>query len=314
MLAKNDKIYIAGHGGLVGSAIVRSFKAAGYTNLILKTREELDLLNQNAVTEFFKSEQPQYVVLAAAKVGGIAANMSSPADFLYENLQIETNVIWQAHLFGVKKLLFLASSCIYPRECPQPMKEDYLLSGKLESTNEGYALAKISGLKLCEYIYQQFGKDFISCMPTNIYGPGDHFDSTSTHVIPALIRRIHEAKINNSPEAIIWGSGLARREFLHVDDLATAVLWLMESYDQKEFLNVGIGIDVSIKELALAIKEVVGYKGQLVFDTSKPDGMPKKLLDVNKINKLGWHYNISFDEGLRQTYKWFLDNVVSDKE
>lgn len=307
---KNSKIYIAGHEGLVGSAILRKFKKEGFLNLVLTTRPELDLLNQGAVDDFMAKEKPEYVILAAARVGGIKANMTYPADFLYENLQIQNNVIWAALKNDVKKLLFLGSSCIYPRAGAQPMKEEYFMDGKVEPTNEGYALAKIAGIKLCEKIFKQYGKCFISCMPTNIYGSGDNFDLESSHVIPALIRRLHEAKINGAGEAVIWGSGASRREFLHVDDLADAVFWLMQNYEQKEFLNIGTGEDVSIKELAFLLKEILGYGGQLVFDATKPDGMPKKLLDVSKINALGWKHKIDLKEGLAATYEWFLNNKI----
>lgn len=306
MLNKNSKIYVAGHGGMVGSAIVRKLRANGFENLILKTRDELDLLNQSDVKKFFFKENPEYVILSAAKVGGIKANMQYPADFLYENLEIQNNIIWQSHLNEVKKLLFLGSSCIYPRNCPQPMKEEYFLDGKPEATNEGYALAKIAGMKLCEKIYNQYGDNFISCMPTNIYGENDNFDLESSHVIPALIRRMHEAKKNKLSKVVIWGSGNSRREFLYVDDLADAVVWLMYNYNDKNFVNVGSGKDISIKELAYQIKEVVGYEGELFFDTSKPDGMPKKLLDVKKINDLGWRYSCNLPDGIYKTYQFFL--------
>lgn len=308
MMSKNSKIYIAGHRGMVGSAIVKKFKKEDFNNLILKTRKELNLLNQSDVELFFEKEKPEYVILVAAKVGGIKANMTYPADFLYENLQIQNNVIWSALQSNVKKLLFLGSSCIYPRNCPQPMKEEYFLDGKLEPTNEGYSLAKIAGIKLCEKIYDQYGKNFISCMPTNIYGEGDNFDLESSHVIPALIQRIHKAKIKKIPEVIIWGSGKSRREFLYIDDLADAIFWLMQNYNEKEFLNIGTAEDVFVKELAFKIKKIVGYAGNLVFDKTKPDGMPKKLLDVNKMDKLGWKYKISLEEGLEKSYKWFLEN------
>ncbi|MBS8122116.1 GDP-L-fucose synthase family protein [Candidatus Vampirococcus lugosii] len=302
---KNSKIYIAGHTGLVGGAIVKKLKELGYNNLILKTRQELDLLNQKAVYDFYKKEKPEFVINSAAKVGGIKVNMNYPANFLFENLQMQNNIIWGAHLYDVKKLLFLGSSCIYPRGCPQPMKEGYFLDGKVEPTNEGYALAKITGIKLCEKINEQFGKNFISCMPTNIYGPGDNFDPETSHVIPGLIRRIHEAKENNINEVIVWGTGKSRREFLYVDDLAEACIWMLENYNKKEFLNIGTGDDISIKELAYVIKNLVGYNGNLKFDATKPDGMPKKLLDVSKINNLGWKYKTNFINGLEKTYKGF---------
>jgi GDP-L-fucose synthase len=304
-MERNSSIYIAGHKGMVGSAIVRELERIGCSNLILRTRDELDLTNQSAVTEFLKKEHPEYVILAAAKVGGIGANSSFPADFLFENLQIQNNVIWSAHLSGVKKLLFLGSSCIYPRNCPQPMKEEFLLDGKPEPTNEGYAIAKISGLKLCEKIYEQYGDKFISCMPTNIYGYNDNFDEKSSHVIPSLMQKMHLAKKNNDPKVIIWGSGETKREFLFVDDLAKAIVWLMNNYEDKEFVNIGTGIDISIKELANLLKDIVGYKGELIFDTTKPDGMPRKLLDVSKINNLGWKYSTELSDGLKDTYEWY---------
>lgn len=307
---KTDKIYIAGHRGLVGSAIVRKLEFEGFTNLIVKTHKELDLTDSKAVELIFETERPEYVILAAARVGGIKANMTYPTEFLYENLQIQNNVMWSALKFKTKKLLFLGSSCIYPRNCKQPMREEYFFEGAPEPTNEAYAIAKIAGMKLCEYIHVEHGLKFISCMPTNIYGEGDNFDTTSSHVIPALIRRMHEAKLVKKPEVVIWGTGNSRREFLHANDLADAVLWLMENYEDKEFLNVGTGSDISIKELAELIKDVVGYEGSLIFDDSKPDGMPKKLLDVDKLHKLGWHHNISFEDGLKQTYNWFVEEAT----
>lgn len=308
-MEKNSKIYIAGHMGMVGSAVRRKLEKDKFNNLILKTREELDLFNQQSVNNFFKKEKPEYVIVCAAKVGGIKANIDYPADFLYENLEIQNNLIWQAHLSNVKKLFFLGSSCIYPRECPQPMEESYFMSGKVEPTNEGYAIAKIAGMKLCEKIFEQYKQVFISCMPTNIYGEGDNFDLNSSHVVPALIKRMHEAKLNNLSEVVIWGSGESKRELLYVDDLADAILWLMLNYNEKQFLNIGTGEDVSIKELAFTIKKVVGYEESLVFDKTKPDGMPRKLLDVSKINKLGWKHKISLNEGLKKTYNYFLKNI-----
>jgi GDP-L-fucose synthase len=307
---KTAKIYIAGHTGLVGSAITKRLRDAGYNNLLLRTHRELDLMDQAAVRAFFKEEKPEYVIDSAAKVGGIKANMTYPAEFLYENLQIQNNLIWSAKEAGVKKFLFLGSSCIYPRDCPQPMKEEYFMQGRPEPTNEAYAYAKISGMKLCEYIYDEFEMDFTSCMPTNIYGEHDNFDPETSHVIPSLIHRMHEAKVNNLPEVVIWGTGTSRREFLHVDDLADAVVWLLENYDQKQFLNIGTGEDISIKELAETIKDLVGYEGKLVFDATKPDGMPKKLLDVSRLHETGWRHKISFDEGLQRTYKWYLKEVA----
>lgn len=303
---KNATIYIAWHTGLVWGAIRKKLEEEWYTKLILKTRQELDLLDQQAVSHFYKTEKPEYVIICAARVGGIKANMTYPADFLYENLQIQNNLIRGAHLGGVKKLLFLWSSCIYPRECLQPMKEEYFMDGKCEPTNEGYAIAKIAGLKMCEYIYTQYNKQFISCMPTNIYGPGDNFDPEHSHVIPGLIRRMHEAKLNFQSEVVIWWSGNSRREFLYVEDLAQACVWLMNNYSDKQFLNIGTGEDIGIKELAYTIRDIVWYTGELVFDTSKPDGMPKKLLDVTKIQKAWWQHNTELIFWLKQAYQFFL--------
>lgn len=303
---KNSKIYVAGHAGMVGSAVVKKLKKYGYNNLILRTKEQLDLLDQRAVDNFFKKEKPEYVILCAAKVGGIKANITYSADFLYENLQIQNNVIWTALKYNVKKLLFLGSSCIYPRNCPQPMKEEYFMTGKPEPTNEGYALAKICGMKLCEKIHEQYGKFFISCMPTNIYGENDNFNVETSHVIPALMKRMREAKIKNTPEVIIWGTGKSRREFMCVDDLADAIIWMLKTYDEKGFLNIGTGKDISIKNLAYLMKKITGYKGKLVFDKTKPDGMPKKLLDISKIKKLGFRTEIPLEKGLKEMYKYFL--------
>lgn len=302
------KIYVAGHKGLVGSAIVRALQNKGYKNILLRTRAELDLQDQTAVKQFFDSEKPDYVIDSAAKVGGIKANMTYPAEFLYENLQIQNNLIWSAKESGVRKFLFLGSSCIYPRDSPQPMKEEYFSKGSPEPTNEAYAYAKIAGMKLCEYINQEFNLDFTSCMPTNIYGENDNFDPETSHVIPSLIHRMHTAKVENMPEVIIWGTGVSRREFLHVNDLADAVIWLLTNYSNKQFLNIGTGEDISIKELALKIKDLVGYEGELVFDATKPDGMPKKLLDVTKLHDAGWQHRIDFEEGLSRTYNWYLAN------
>jgi len=304
-MEKDAKIYIAGHAGMVGSAVERALRSDGYENLIVRSREALDLFNQETVYQFFETERPEYVVLSAARVGGIKANMEHPADFLYENLQIQNNVIWAAHQYNVKKLLFLGSSCIYPKNAPQPMKEGYLLDGKPEPTNEGYALAKIAGIKLCEKIYSQYDQKFISCMPTNIYGEGDNFNEESSHVIPALIRRMHEAKIKNFKDVVIWGSGETKREFLYVDDLAQAILFLMKEYEERDFVNVGTGVDIAIKELAYIIKGIVQFPGNLVFDDTKPDGMPRKLLDVEKIHQLGWRHSIELEEGVRKAYQWF---------
>lgn len=307
---KNKKLYLAGHRGLVGSAIHRKLQTGGYDNVLTRTHAKLDLLDQKRVRAFFEKEKPTYVILAAARVGGIKANSTYPADFLYQNLQIQNNVIWAAHECGVEKLMFLGSSCIYPRLAPQPMKEEYFLDGKPEPTNEGYALAKIAGLKLCEKIYEQYDKKFISCMPTNLYGYGDHFDPETAHVIPALMGRMHHAKIKQDPEFVVWGDGTARREFLYVDDLAEAVVFLMENYNDKMFVNVGTGEDISIREVAEEIKKVVDYKGNLVFDTTKPNGMPRKLLDVSKISNLGWKYSVSLSEGLKRTYEYYKNHVL----
>lgn len=307
MLNKKAKIYIAGHRGMIGSSIIHKYQSEGYTNLLFKTRQELDLLDQKAVNIFFSEEKPEYVIVSAARVGGIKDNMTHQADFIYENTQIQNNIIWSAHQHNVKKLLFLGSSCIYPRNCPQPMKETYFMEGKVESTNEGYAIAKIVGMKLCEKIYEQYGQCFISCMPTNAYGPNDNFTDDNAHVIPSLIRRIHQAKVKNDQKVIIWGSGNSRREFLYVDDLADAIFFLMNAYNNKEFINVGTGEDISIRDLAFLIKDIVGYKGKLVFDTRKPDGMPKKLLDVSKITNIGWRYKTSFQQGLKKTYIHFMN-------
>lgn len=299
---------------MVGSSIVRRFQKEGYNNLLLKTRQEVDLINQKAVEDFFEKEKPEYVILSAARVGGIKANMTYPADFLYENTQIQNNIIWAAHNHNVKKLLFLGSACIYPRVCPQPMKEEYFMTGPLEPTNEGYSIAKIAGMKLCDMIYEQFGQCFISCMPNNIYGSHDHFNSVASHVLPALVSRIHAAKKENIAEVVIWGSGKSRREFLYVDDLADAVYWMMHNYEKKEFVNVGTGTDISIKELAFMIKDLVGYEGKLVFDTTKPDGMPQRLADVSKLNELGWKSKTPFEKGLKDTYQWFLDNYEKNEK
>ncbi|ADE35625.1 GDP-L-fucose synthase [Methanohalophilus mahii] len=310
-MEKTEKIYIAGHRGMVGSAIKRNLESKGYTNLICLTHSELDLTDQQAVNEFFESEKPEYVFLAAAKVGGILANSTYPAEFIYDNLMIEANIIHAAHIYGVKKLLFLGSSCIYPKFAPQPMKEEYLLTGELESTNEAYAVAKIAGIRLCKHYNQQYGTNFISVMPTNLYGPNDNFDLETSHVMPALIRKFHEAKINNESKVTIWGSGSPKREFLHVDDMADACIYLMENYDYAdigEFVNIGVGKDLSIKELAELIKDVVGYEGDIVYDSSKPDGTPRKLLDVSKLNGLGWTSSIGLKEGIKATYRWYVGN------
>ena len=307
-MEKDAKIYVAGHRGLVGSAIIKKLKKEGYNNLVYRTSSELDLRRQEKVEDFFEEEKPDYVILAAAKVGGIQANDKYSAEFLYDNLMIETNVIDAAYQNDVKKLLFLGSSCIYPKFADQPMKEDYLLSGKLESTNEGYAIAKITGIKLCEHYNKQYDTNFISAMPTNLYGPNDNFDLETSHVLPALIRKFHEAKVNDEDEVVIWGTGKPRREFLHVDDLANSLLFLMNNYNGEQFVNVGVGKDISILELAKLIKEIVGFEGEIVNDLSKPDGTPRKLLDVTRLNDLGWEAQISLKEGIRDTYQWFKEN------
>ena len=304
---KSDKIYVAGHNGMVGSAIIRQLKSNGFTNLLVKTSKELDLTNQQAVNSFFETEKPDYVFLAAAKVGGIHANNVYRADFLYQNLMIEANVIHAAYLNKVTKLLFLGSSCIYPKMAPQPLKEEYLLTGFLEATNEPYAIAKIAGIKLCESYRRQYGCNFISAMPTNLYGPNDNYDLNNSHVLPALIRKFHTAKLENQLQVEIWGTGTPLREFLHVDDLATACLFLMKNYNEELFVNIGSGTDISIKDLALLVKKTVGYKGDLVFNTSKPDGTPRKLMDVSRINQLGWKHNISLEEGIKTVYEEVKD-------
>jgi GDP-L-fucose synthase len=297
---KDSKIYVAGHRGMVGSAIVRKLKADGFNNLILKTSKELDLRDQKAVEAFFQTEKPEYVYLAAAKVGGIVANNVYRGEFIYENLMIQSNVIHYAHIVGVKKLLFLGSSCIYPKMCPQPIKEEYLLSGYLENTNEPYAIAKIAGLKTAESYRKQYGSNFISAMPTNLYGPNDNYDLQNSHVLPALIRKFHDAKTNGIPSVEIWGTGSPMREFLHVDDLADASVFLMQNYEGDQHVNVGTGEDISIKDLALLVKELVGYAGELKFNTDKPDGTPRKLLDVSKIHGIGWKHKINLREGIQK--------------
>jgi GDP-L-fucose synthase len=347
-MKKSDRIYVAGHKGLVGSAIVRKLQAEGYPNLILRSHRELDLMRQAEVEAFFKAEKPDYVFLAAAKVGGILANNTYPAEFIYENLLIETNVIHHAYKAGVKKLLFLGSSCIYPRDCPQPMKEEYLLSGKLEPTNEPYAIAKIAGIKMCQSYNRQYGTRFISVMPTNLYGPGDNFDLETSHVLPALIRKFHEAKRSDKSQVTsdkksneereevasslersapptssersersspvssvtLWGTGTPRREFLHVDDLADACVFLMKHYEESEIINIGVGQDIPISELADLIKDIVGFKGGIQYDRSKPDGTPRKLLDVSKLQALGWQPKISLKQGIERTYAWYVKEEV----
>lgn len=312
-LSKDSRIFVAGHRGLAGSAIVRRLKSEGYSNLVLRTRQELDLTQQAAVTEFFSNSKIDAVFLAAAKVGGIHANNTYPADFLYENLAIASNIIHAAANTGVAKLLFLGSSCIYPKLATQPIQEKSLLTGPLESTNEAYAIAKIAGLKLCEMYQRQYGKCFISAMPTNLYGPGDNFHPENSHVIPGMMRRFHEAKLTQSKEVVIWGTGKPMREFLHVDDLADALLTIMKEYDAPETINVGTGQDCTILELAQTMKEVVGFEGQIVCDPSKPDGTPRKVLDVSRIHSFGWKHKRSLKEGLQSTYTWALENRVFDK-
>lgn len=302
-----SKTYIAGHKGLVGSALYRKLTEEGHQNLITRSRPELDLVNQKSVESFFREEKPEYVLLAAARVGGILANSTYPAEFIYDNLTIQTNVIHQAFKYNVKKLLFLGSSCIYPVNAPQPMKEEYLMSGELEATNEPYAIAKIAGVKMCQAYNRQYGTKFISVMPTNLYGPGDNFDLHQSHVLPALIRKVHEAQINDKPFIEVWGSGTPHREFLHVADLADACLFLMQNYDDSEIINIGVGKDISIQELAEMIKEIVGYTGEIKLDRSKPDGAPRKLLDVSKMDSLGWKPKYSLREGIRHTYEWFRE-------
>ncbi|MCX7842840.1 MAG: GDP-L-fucose synthase [Clostridia bacterium] len=304
---KQSKIYIAGHRGLVGSALVRKLDSLGYTNLIYRTHKELDLTNQAAVDDYFEKEKPEYVFLAAAKVGGIGANSKYKADFMMENLLIECNVIRAAWKTGVNKLLFLGSSCIYPKNCPQPIKEEYLLTGSLEPTNDAYALAKISGLKMCKFFNEQYGTRFISCMPTNLYGPNDNYDLNNSHVLPALLRKFHEAKVEGKPYVEVWGSGTPLREFLHVDDMADACVFLMKNYEDSEHVNIGSGEEVSIRELAEIIKGVVGYEGELRFDTSKPDGTPRKLLDMTKLTRLGWKAGINLKTGIKMTYSSYKE-------
>lgn len=305
-----SRIYVAGHGGLVGSALVRHLRARGFGNLLLRTRQELDLRRKADVDAFFSAERPEFVFLAAAKVGGILANSQYPADFIYDNLAIQTNVIEAARRFGARKLLFLGSSCIYPKFAPQPIKEEYLLSGPLEPTNEWYAIAKIAGIKLCQASSIQHGFRAISLMPTNLYGPGDNYNLQTSHVVPALIRKIHDAQEQARGEVVLWGTGAPRREFLHVDDLASAALFLIERYGSPEIINVGTGEDVTIADLARMIAEVAGYRGRFVFDSSKPDGTPRKLLDVSRLHALGWRHSITLQAGLRESYDWFREHAA----
>ena len=307
-MEKDSKIYIAGHRGMVGSAIHRKLQEKGFHNFILRTSRELDLRNQQAVNDFFQTEKPEYVFLAAAKVGGIVANNTYRADFLFENLAIQNNVIHSAYETGVRKLMFLGSSCIYPKLAPQPLKEDYLLSGFLEETNEPYAIAKIAGIKLCEAYRSQYGCDFISVMPTNLYGPNDNYDLQKSHVLPAMIRKFHEAKSNNNESVTLWGTGSPMREFLHADDLAEACAYLMENYSEPQFINVGTGKDVTIKALAEMVKEIVGFEGNLMWDTTKPDGTPRKLMDVSRLHAQGWKHTIELKEGITLAYQDFLEH------
>lgn len=308
-LPKTARIFVAGHRGLVGSAIVRHLEANGFTNVLLASREQLDLRDQAAVNYWFRANRPEYVFLVAGTVGGIMANSTRPAEFIYDNMMIHATVVHAAHLYAVEKLLYLGSSCIYPREATQPMTEEALLTGPLEPTNEAYAIAKIAGIKLCQSYRRQYGSNFISAMPTNLYGPNDNFDLTSSHVLPALIRKFHDAKLEQGDEVEIWGSGTPRREFLHVDDLASACLFLMEHYDDESHINVGTGVDVTIRELAETVRDVVYPDGALRFDASKPDGSPRKLLDISRLENLGWRPTIALRDGIESTYRWFLDHA-----
>jgi len=312
LMEKSEKVFVAGHEGMIASAILRRLRTDGFANLLIKTSSDLDLSNQEMVLDFFMAEKPDYVFLASARVGGILANNRYPAEFIYSNLQSQTNVIHSAWKSGVKKLFFLGSNCIYPKGCPQPMKEEYLLSGKLEPTSEAYATAKIAGIIMCQSYNRQYGTDYISVVPADLYGPHDDYNLETAHVPAALIRKMHEAKSGNELEVVVWGTGSPRRECLHVDDLADACVFLMNNYDEPEMINVGYGEDLSIKELALLIKDVVGYQGNMVFDTSRPDGAPQKLLDSGKIRKLGWSPKISLEKGFRQTYRWY-DNYIKGK-
>jgi GDP-L-fucose synthase len=306
---KTSKIYIAGHTGLVGSSILRNLQKNQFNNLVFRTSQELDLTDFNKTLNFFNSEKPEYVFLAAAKVGGILANRDYPADFIYQNLRIELNVIEASKQAGVEKLLFLGSSCIYPKFSTQPIKEEYLLEGNLEETNEPYAIAKIAGIKLCQAYNRQYGTKFISAMPTNLFGVNDNFDLNTSHVLPAMIRKMHDAKLQNSDSVTLWGTGSPKREFLFVDDLAESLVFLMQKYDENEWVNVGTGEDISIKELASLVKDIIGYQGEVIWDTTKPDGTPRKLLDVSKINSLGWKAKTKISEGIKITYEWYLQNI-----
>ncbi|GAA4452934.1 GDP-L-fucose synthase [Rurimicrobium arvi] len=306
----NDKIYVAGHRGMVGSAILRNLEKAGFRNLVVRTSSELDLRDQAAVRSFFEEERPDYVFLAAAKVGGILANNTRRAEFIYENMMIQNNVIHQSYLSGVKKLMFLGSSCIYPKMAPQPLKESYLLTGLLEPTNEPYAIAKIAGIKMCEAYRSQYGCNFISVMPTNLYGPNDNYDLNNSHVLPAMLRKFHEAKQQQAASVTLWGTGSPMREFLHANDMADACVFLMQSYNEAELVNVGVGTDISIKDLAMMIKKIVGYEGEVIWDSEKPDGTPRKLMDVSKLNGLGWKASIDLESGIRAVYKERFENTI----
>ncbi len=307
-LSPDARVFVAGHRGLVGSAVVRRLEADGFSKILTATREQLDLRDQAAVNYWFRANRPEFVVLVAGTVCGILANSTRPAEFIYDNMMIHATVVHAAHLFPVKRLLYLGSSCIYPRECPQPMKEEHLLSGRLEETNESYAIAKIAGIKLCQAYRAQYGCDFISAMPTNLYGPNDNFSLTSSHVLPALIRRFHDAKSESRREVVVWGTGSPRREFLHVDDLADACVFVMKNYDDAEHINVGTGEDQTIRELAEMVRGIVHPEAELVFDSSKPDGTPRKLLDVSRLHALGWRHKIGLREGIESSYRWFLEN------
>lgn len=306
---KTDKIYVAGHRGLVGSAIVRNLKSKGYTNVIGRTHQELELTDQQAVRKFFEEERPDVVVLAAAKVGGINANNTTPAEFAYDNMQVQCNVIHCCHIFQVKKLLFLGSTCIYPKMAPQPIPEDALLTGPLEETNEAYAIAKIAGLEMCKFYRRQYGDDFISCMPTNLYGPHDNYDLKGSHVLPAMIRKFHEAKLSNAPFVELWGTGTPLREFLYVDDMADACVFLLENYSGEQHVNIGTGKEITIRELAELVKDVVGYEGEIRWNDKMPDGTPRKLTDVSKLHAMGWTHKIELEEGVKMAYGWFRENV-----
>ena len=312
---KSQKIFISGHKGMVGSAIHRELQNQGFSNILIRDRKDLDLMEKSSVFQFFKENKPTFVINAAARVGGIHANNTFPAEFIYQNLQIQNNIIHAAHTYGVEKLLFLGSSCIYPRECPQPMQETHLMTGHLEPTNDAYAIAKIAGIIMCQSYYRQYGDNFLSIMPCNLFGPNDNFDLASSHVLPALIRKFHEAKMNQQASVTLWGTGIARREFLHVDDMANAAVFVMNHIHAKDIysqnithLNVGAGKDISIKALAEMISDIIGYKGQIVYNTEQPDGMLVKCLDVSRLYQLGWHYRISLSEGIRQTYNWYKQN------